>query len=237
MPRNQAWLLRWSAVTANGTSKAFRTTWWSREGCRALGQAWRAADLAVERLFRVTEMVIRMTLERIRYVSFTFVISLFLAACLPSFPGIMRTGERMGWRPGRMPGRMPGEVPNQMPGQGSGPGGMGGIQSTPDVTPAPTATAGGAASVSYAQDIQPILDRACVMCHGGQAGLFVDSYDNLMAGGDAGKVVVPGDPQGSELVRRIDGSTQGQMPPGDSTLTSSEIDLIMTWIAEGSPKN
>jgi mono/diheme cytochrome c family protein len=39
---------------------------------------------------------------------------------------------------------------------------------TPEVTPAPIATQGGPAQVSYRQQIQPLLDRECVGCHGGQ---------------------------------------------------------------------
>ncbi len=118
-----------------------------------------------------------------------------------------------------------------------GPGGIGQSRSTPEVTPAPTATPGGAATVSYREDIQPILDRECVGCHGGQAGLFVDSYDNLMAGSAGGKVVIPGDPEGSELVRWMRGESRPQMPPADSMLAPSEIEMFVRWVAEGSPNN
>ena len=91
--------------------------------------------------------------------------------------------------------------------------------------------------VSYRRDIQPILDGECVSCHGGQAGLYLDSYDNLMVGGAGGKIVIPGDPQASELVRSIKGLGQPLMPPGAVPLESPEIDKIVTWIAEGSPNN
>ena len=122
---------------------------------------------------------------------------------------------------------------DQMP----GPGGFDQSGLPPEVTPAPTATPGGAAKVSYRQQIQPILDRECVGCHGGQAGLFMDSYDNLMAGGPGGKVVIAGDPDGSILVRSIKGQSEPRMPPGNATLAPSEIDLFVTWIAEGCPNN
>jgi hypothetical protein len=65
----------------------------------------------------------------------------------------------------------------------------------------------------------------------------MDSYDNLMAGGPGGKVVIPGDPDGSGLVRSIKGQIQSRMPPGDATLEPSEIDMFVTWIAEGCANN
>jgi mono/diheme cytochrome c family protein len=131
----------------------------------------------------------------------------------------------------------PGEMADRWRDQMPGPGGFDPSGSPPEVTPAPTATPGGAAKVSYRQQIQPILDRECVGCHGGQAGLFMDSYDNLMAGGPGGKVVIAGDPDGSELVRRIKGQGQSRMPPGSAALAQSEIDMFVTWIAEGCPNN
>ena len=91
--------------------------------------------------------------------------------------------------------------------------------------------------MSYSRQIQPILDGACVGCHGGQAGLFMDSYDNLMAGTPSGKTVIAGDPDGSALVRSITGEGQSRMPPGGAGLTSSEIEMIVTWIAEGASNN
>lgn len=171
------------------------------------------------------------------FAAFTIAAGLLVTGCWSSVPGMGRRAEGMFPGTGQMPGPASGQFPNHMPGQMPGPGGMGAAASTPVVTPAPTSTPGGAASVSYQRDIQPILDRECVGCHGGTAGMFVDSYDHLMAGGDGGTVVIPGDPEGSERARRIRGSGGESMPPGDSTLSPAEIDLILTWIAEGSPNN
>lgn len=159
--------------------------------------------------------------QKLRYLSVALLIGLPMAACWPSSFGGMRGGERPDPAPGRMPG----------------PGGIDNSGSPPEVTPAPTATPGGSAEVSYSREIQPILDRDCVGCHGGQAGLFMDSYDNLMAGSAGGKVVIAGDPDGSLLVRSIRGDGRSRMPPGGAGLTSSEIQLLVTWIAEGAPNN
>lgn len=109
--------------------------------------------------------------------------------------------------------------------------------SPPDITPAPTTTPGGISIMSYSQDIQPIFDRACISCHGGQAGLYLESFDYLMAGSANGSVVVPGNPNASELLRRIQGLRQPTMPPGDIRLSSSEVEAIILWIEAGSPNN
>lgn len=118
-----------------------------------------------------------------------------------------------------------------------GPGMMGRGAPPPVVTPAPTATPGGDATVRYRRDVQPIFDRRCVRCHGGQAGLYLDSYDHVMAGSVRGPVVVPGNPAASELVRRIQGLSQPRMPMGAPPLSPEEIQTIVTWVAEGAPNN
>ena len=108
---------------------------------------------------------------------------------------------------------------------------------TPAVTPVPTATPGGTATVSYRRDIQPLFDQRCVSCHGGSAGLWLDRYEHVMAGSSRGAVVTPGDPEASELYRRVAGLSQPAMPLGGPPLSSEEISLIRTWIAEGAPNN
>ncbi len=107
----------------------------------------------------------------------------------------------------------------------------------PAVTPAPTVTPGGISIMSYRLDIQPIFDRACISCHGGQAGLYLGSFDYLMAGSANGPVVVPGNPNASELVKRIQGLRQPAMPLGNVSLSSSEVEAIILWIDAGSPNN
>jgi len=162
-----------------------------------------------------------MTKYRITKLSIILAMSVLLASCWPASSGMMMTGVMMRGCCGRIPGMM-------RSGQSLPP---------PEVTPAPAVTPGGPVSVSYRQDIQPILDRQCVSCHGGQAGLYLNSYDNLMFGGSGGKVVIPGEPQASELVKRIQGQSQPRMPLGADALRSSEIDRIVIWIAEGCPNN
>ncbi len=88
-------------------------------------------------------------------------------------------------------------------------------------------------SVDYESQIQPIFDNNCGNCHLGNSsgGLNLSNYENTMSSG----TVVPGDYLSSSLYDRItrDNSASGDMPPGNSELSQSEIDLIAQWIEEG----
>src|ERR1700722_5832694 len=72
------------------------------------------------------------------------------------------------------------------------------------------------ASVDFAKDVQPIFNAKCLACHSGsgaKSGLQLDTYEDVLAGGDDGKVVVPGDSKSSLLAQRISDTTGMQMPP------------------------
>ena len=118
---------------------------------------------------------------------------------------------------------------------GNGP--MGQVEPRPRVTPAPTATPGGLATVSFREDVSPLLRKDCVLCHGGQVGLYVDSYDTLMAGSSMGKVITPGDPEKSTLLQRLTGELQPRMPLNRPPMSEKEIAVIKTWILEGAANN
>jgi mono/diheme cytochrome c family protein len=94
-------------------------------------------------------------------------------------------------------------------------------------------------AVSYA-DIAPVLNERCVMCHSGPSaplGLALDSYDAVIEGSSNGAVVVSGDPAGSELIRRIKGTSQPRMPmTGPPFLSDDEIATLKRWVADGMPQ-
>ncbi|AOE84297.1 c-type cytochrome domain-containing protein [Pseudomonas sp. TCU-HL1] len=93
-----------------------------------------------------------------------------------------------------------------------------------------------AQTVSY-DDIQPILQVRCVMCHAGEAaplGLRLTSLDELLKGSVSRPVVNSGDPAGSELIRRLKGQSQPRMPmTGPPFLSDAEIGVFEQWIAGG----
>lgn len=89
--------------------------------------------------------------------------------------------------------------------------------------------------------VEPIFMQRCVMCHSDAApqgppeGLRLDSYENIVRGGDR-VVVLPGNPDDSEIVRRVEGRAQPRMPlNGPPWLSDDQIRLIRQWIAQGAP--
>ncbi|RMF38905.1 MAG: DUF1549 domain-containing protein, partial [Planctomycetota bacterium] len=93
-----------------------------------------------------------------------------------------------------------------------------------------------------AQRARGILSNRCFACHGPdegqrQSGLRLDRPEGLVAPADSGlAAVVPGDPQASELWRRIaTADASERMPPAEfgQPLTEGEIEVLRRWIAGG----
>lgn len=78
--------------------------------------------------------------------------------------------------------------------------------------------------------VGPILEARCVACHGGTAGLYLDTYEGAMAGGNFGPAVVPGDADASLLV-------QLQREGHPNSLAPRELEWIVQWIDAGAPEN
>jgi mono/diheme cytochrome c family protein len=112
------------------------------------------------------------------------------------------------------------------------------------VTPA---TRAGAAQqpISFAEDIMPIFRGRCVSCHqpGGpgyqKSGLDLTTYAGLMKGTKFGKMVIPGDPNSSNLMWLLDwrASPDLRMPHGKKKLSTCDRDAIRAWIREGAKNN
>lgn len=98
------------------------------------------------------------------------------------------------------------------------------------------ATSPAFAAIDYA-DIDPILQARCVICHAGPVaplGLRLDSREALLAGSSRGAIVAAGDPAGSELIRRLNGTSVPRMPmTGPPYLADQEVALFEQWIVEG----
>jgi len=97
--------------------------------------------------------------------------------------------------------------------------------------------------MSFAEDIAPILKGWCVSCHqpGGEgfdaSGLDLTSYDGLMKGTKFGPMVIPGQPDGSNLVVLIEGRAKIQMPYGHKPLPNCLRNNIWSWIFQGAKNN
>lgn len=94
--------------------------------------------------------------------------------------------------------------------------------------------------VDFVREIEPILREACVQCHGPEkqkGKLRLDTREALLKGGEDGLSVEPGNPDKSDLFRRITlpEDDDDVMPPKGKTahLSAAQIDRVKRWIASG----
>ena len=88
------------------------------------------------------------------------------------------------------------------------------------------------AAVGFTSDVQPILEKHCLACHG--PGRSAGGY-SVHNAASALKAVEPGKPDGSKLIRVIElpPSARGSMPPGGPQLSSEQRKVLRQWVAEG----
>jgi len=92
--------------------------------------------------------------------------------------------------------------------------------------------------VGFSKELAPILAKKCVVCHGPEKSkghYRLDSFDWLMKAGESKTApVVPGQPEPSELMRRLTAKDEDdRMPQKDDPLPVEQIALIERWIKEG----
>src|ERR1044071_5758283 len=92
--------------------------------------------------------------------------------------------------------------------------------------------------VEFSADVKPILNKKCITCHGGvraKAGFSVLFRDEALAKTESGKpAIIPGDPDASELMRRITAEDPEQrMPYKHQPLSKEEISIFRRWIKQG----
>ena len=90
--------------------------------------------------------------------------------------------------------------------------------------------------IEFARDIEPLLAKRCLACHGAQqqmSGLRLDQKDAALKGGAAGVDILPGKSAESRLIRLVAGVDQKFMPPMGAHLTAEEIGLLRAWIDQG----
>jgi mono/diheme cytochrome c family protein len=105
----------------------------------------------------------------------------------------------------------------------------------------------GADEVDFARDIRPIFSEKCYACHGPDpeqrqggleesGGLRFDTKEGAFADLGGSFAVVPGKPDESELIRRIQSTDESEaMPPADhpKQLTPTEKQLLVEWVTQG----
>jgi hypothetical protein len=99
-------------------------------------------------------------------------------------------------------------------------------------------------SVDFVSDIQPLFAEHCFECHGGdqaalQGGLRLDLRNAALVGGESAEpAIVPGQPDRSALITRIESEDEDlRMPPADkhARLTAEQVAVLRRWVSEGAP--
>jgi len=105
---------------------------------------------------------------------------------------------------------------------------------------------GGERSVTYSQDVKPILEKNCFECHqpGGKgevaSGLNMESYESLMKGARFGPMIIAGDPEGSNMIVLMEGRADPSisMPHGkQQSIPKEDIETIRLWVKQGAKNN
>lgn len=104
----------------------------------------------------------------------------------------------------------------------------------------------GSETYTHDSDIQSIWNARCTGCHGSSGGLSLSSsaHGKIVNVGSKSSLdyVTPGDPEASYLFRKLENTHlsvsggSGSAMPLRSSIPSSEVDKIETWILEGAVK-
>ena len=100
-------------------------------------------------------------------------------------------------------------------------------------------------TVSFKEDILPLLNWRCSSCHepGGagyeKSGLDLTSYAGVMKGTKFGPMIVPREPESSNLMLLLDwkASPALRMPHNKKQLSSCDRSSVRTWIRQGAKDN
>ena len=88
----------------------------------------------------------------------------------------------------------------------------------------------------FETQVRPVLVESCNNCHGAtkiKAGLRLDSRQAILAGGDSGPAVVPGDPAQSPLIAAI--RYEGPEMPPKGKLPAKQVEALTLWVQMGAP--
>lgn len=93
------------------------------------------------------------------------------------------------------------------------------------------------AAPDFQKDVSPILREYCAGCHNKDDfdGEFsMDSFAELMKGGENGNGILPGKPDESLLIKVLTGKAKPNMPPRkEPQLSSAQIEILRQWVADG----
>ena len=93
----------------------------------------------------------------------------------------------------------------------------------------------------FEKRIRPIFSHHCYSCHSEaegkvKGGLQLDWKGGWEKGGASGPAIVPGNPEGSLLIKAVRyGDPDLQMPPKGERLSEEQVKALTQWVAMGAP--
>ena len=103
--------------------------------------------------------------------------------------------------------------------------------------------AAGKAGLTYAKDIQPLVEKSCLKCHSGKrpkSKYVMETLEGIIKGGSSDEAaIIPGKSDKSPFVHyAAELVEEMEMPPTDKrdkypAWTKEQIALVRAWIAQG----
>jgi hypothetical protein len=93
-------------------------------------------------------------------------------------------------------------------------------------------------TVDFNAQVKPIFNKKCITCHGGvrrKSGFSLLFRADALAKNKSGKpAIIPGDPDHSEMIRRLTSHDPDErMPYKHEPLSTDEISILKRWIKQG----
>lgn len=93
-------------------------------------------------------------------------------------------------------------------------------------------------AVDFNTQVKPIFNKKCIICHGGvrrKSNFSLLFRSDALAINKSGKrAIIPGDPDHSEMIRRLTSNDPDErMPYKHDPLTKEEIEILRKWIKQG----
>src|SRR5690349_13271338 len=95
-------------------------------------------------------------------------------------------------------------------------------------------------AIDFNTEVKPIINKKCIICHGGvrrQGNFSLLFRSEALGKTKSGKYgIVPGDPDHSEMIRRIQlKDPEERMPYHHEPLSETEISILTKWVKQGAP--
>src|SRR5439155_14943663 len=91
----------------------------------------------------------------------------------------------------------------------------------------------------FKKDVRPLLETRCLKCHGGgekvKGGLRLTSRDEVMKGGELGRVIDSEKAADSLLLRAINYRDEKLQMPPDGKLPPEAVAVLTKWVGMGAP--